>query len=123
MKKAIKTIMMLFVASTFVLTSCTDDTDVKDVELTMIPAATSGTYFVSDTLINAVVATGSTTGLVGVANPTGIAKSTTNFTVVNCAQPTFLPKSTDTLLIYSTATTNNSAYFAGGASVSISAEL
>jgi hypothetical protein len=50
MKKAIKTIMMLFVASTFVLTSCTDDTDVKDVELTMIPAATSGTYFVSDTL-------------------------------------------------------------------------
>jgi len=50
MKKAIKTIMMLFVASSFVLTSCSDDTDVKDVELTMIPATTSGTYFVSDTL-------------------------------------------------------------------------
>ncbi len=50
MKKAIKTIMMLFVASSFVLTSCTSDEDVKDVELTMIPAATSGTYFVSDTL-------------------------------------------------------------------------
>lgn len=42
--------MMLFVASTFVLTSCTSDEDVKDVELTMIPAATSGTHFVSDTL-------------------------------------------------------------------------
>jgi hypothetical protein len=50
MKKVIKTMMMLFVASTFVLTSCTDDEDVKDVELTMIPAATSGTHFVSDTL-------------------------------------------------------------------------
>lgn len=50
MKKVIKTMMMLFVASTFVLTSCTSDEDVKDVELTMIPAATSGTHFVSDTL-------------------------------------------------------------------------
>lgn len=50
MKKVIKTIMMLFVASTFVLTSCTDDEDVKDVELTMIPATTSGTHFVYDTL-------------------------------------------------------------------------
>jgi hypothetical protein len=50
MKKAIKTIMMLFVASTFVLTSCTEDTDVKDVELTMIPVTTSGTYFVTDIL-------------------------------------------------------------------------
>jgi hypothetical protein len=50
MKKVIKTIMMLFVASTFVLTSCGDDTDVKDVELTMIPAAVSGTHFVTDTL-------------------------------------------------------------------------
>lgn len=50
MKKVIKTMMMLFVASTFVLTSCSDDTEVKDVELTMIPAAASGTHFVSDTL-------------------------------------------------------------------------
>ncbi len=50
MKKVIKTMMMLFVASTFVLTSCTDDTEVKDVELTMIPAATSGSHFVFDTL-------------------------------------------------------------------------
>ena len=41
---------MLFVASSFVLTSCSDDTDVKDVELTMIPATTSGTYFVTDIL-------------------------------------------------------------------------
>ncbi len=50
MKKVIKTMMMLFVASTFVLTSCTDDEDVKDVELIMTPAAASGSHFVSDTL-------------------------------------------------------------------------
>ncbi len=58
MKKVIKTIMMLFVASTFVLTSCSDDTDVKDVELTMIPAAVSGTHFVSDTLTIRINASG-----------------------------------------------------------------
>jgi hypothetical protein len=58
MKKVIKTIMMLFVASTFVLTSCTDDEDVKDVELTMIPATASGSHFVSDTLSIRLNATG-----------------------------------------------------------------
>ena len=50
--------MMLFVASTFVLTSCTDDEDVKDVELTMIPATASGSHFVSDTLSIRLNATG-----------------------------------------------------------------
>lgn len=51
MKKVIKTMMMLFVASTFALTSCTDETEeVKNVEITMSPAATSGTHFVGDTL-------------------------------------------------------------------------
>jgi hypothetical protein len=51
MKKVIKTMMMLFVASTFALTSCTDETEeVKNVEITMTPAATSGTHFVGDTL-------------------------------------------------------------------------
>jgi hypothetical protein len=57
MKKVIKTIMMLFVASAFVLTSCSDE-EVKDVELTMIPAAVSGTHFVSDTLTIRLNATG-----------------------------------------------------------------
>lgn len=51
MKKAIKTMLMLFVASTtLVLTSCGTDEDVKDVELTMIPAATSGTHFGGDSV-------------------------------------------------------------------------
>lgn len=51
MKKAIKTIMMLFVASTtLMLTSCGTDEDVKDVELSMIPAATSGTHFGGDSV-------------------------------------------------------------------------
>ncbi len=49
--------MMLFVASAFVLTSCSDE-EVKDVELTMIPAAVSGTHFVSDTLTIRLNATG-----------------------------------------------------------------
>ena len=42
--------VMLFAASALVLASCGDDTDVKDVELTLIPAATSGTHFVGDVL-------------------------------------------------------------------------
>ena len=51
MKKVIKTMMMLFVASTFALTSCTNETEeVENVEITMSPAATSGTHFVGDTL-------------------------------------------------------------------------
>lgn len=42
--------VMLFAASALVLASCGDDTEVKDVELTLIPAATSGTHFVDDIL-------------------------------------------------------------------------
>ncbi len=53
-----KTIMMLFVASTFVLTSCTTDEDVKDVELTMVPATATGTHFVSDSISILFVAKG-----------------------------------------------------------------
>ncbi len=48
MKKAMKTIMMLFVASSFILASCGTDTDVADVELTVVQGST--TYFVGDTL-------------------------------------------------------------------------
>ncbi len=58
MKKVMKTIMMLFVASTFVLTSCTDDEDVKDVELTMVPASATGTHFVTDSISILLVAKG-----------------------------------------------------------------
>ncbi|MBP9186180.1 MAG: hypothetical protein KBE91_00230 [Bacteroidia bacterium] len=58
MKKVMKTIMMLFVASTFVLTSCTTDEDVKDVELTMVPATATGTHFVSDSISILFVAKG-----------------------------------------------------------------
>lgn len=50
MKKAIKTMMMMLVASAFVLTSCKDDESVEDVKLTINPSATSGTHFVGDTL-------------------------------------------------------------------------
>ncbi len=50
MKKVMRTMVMLFAASALVLASCGDDTDVKDVELTLIPAATSGTHFVTDKL-------------------------------------------------------------------------
>ena len=49
MKKAMKTIMMLFVASSFILTSCSSE-DVADVTLTTIPASTGTTFFVGDTL-------------------------------------------------------------------------
>jgi hypothetical protein len=45
------------------------------------------------------------------------------FTVSNAAQPTFLPATNDNMLVYSTATATGAAYFAGGASVSVSAEL
>jgi hypothetical protein len=45
------------------------------------------------------------------------------FTVSNCAQPSFLPVAADNMLVYSTATASNVAYFAGGATVSVSAEL
>jgi hypothetical protein len=45
------------------------------------------------------------------------------FTVSNCAQPSFLPAAADNMLVYSTATASNVAYFAGGATVSVSAEL
>lgn len=50
MKKVMRTMVMLFAASALVLASCGDDTDVKDVELTLIPSATSGTHFVGDVL-------------------------------------------------------------------------
>lgn len=50
MKKAMKTIMMLFVASTFILASCGDDTNVADVQLTLIPSATGSNFFIGDTL-------------------------------------------------------------------------
>ena len=59
MKKAMKTIMMLFVASSFILASCGTDTDVADVELTVVQGST--TYFVGDTLkvtVNGKVSTG-----------------------------------------------------------------
>jgi hypothetical protein len=46
-----------------------------------------------------------------------------NFTVFNCAQPSFFPAATDNMLVYSTATAANNAYFAGGAAVLVSAEL
>lgn len=49
MKKAMKTIMMLFVASSFILTSCSSE-DVADVTLTTIPASTGTTFFVGDTM-------------------------------------------------------------------------
>lgn len=49
MKKAMRTIMMLFVASSFALTSCTSE-DVADVTLTTIPASTGTTFFVGDTM-------------------------------------------------------------------------
>lgn len=42
--------MMMLVASAFVLTSCGDDKDVKDVELTISPAATMGTHFVGESV-------------------------------------------------------------------------
>jgi hypothetical protein len=45
MKKVMRTMVMLL-ASAVVLTSCGND-DVKDVELTLIPSATSGTHFVN----------------------------------------------------------------------------
>lgn len=48
MKKVIKTMMMMLVASALVLTSCKDDEEVKDVELTIVPAATAGTHFVGE---------------------------------------------------------------------------
>ncbi|MES2690383.1 MAG: hypothetical protein V4658_08270 [Bacteroidota bacterium] len=51
MKKVIKTMMMMLVASTLVLTSCKDDeTTIEDVKLTLNPAATSGTYGVGTIL-------------------------------------------------------------------------
>jgi hypothetical protein len=47
-----------------------------------------------------------------------------SFTVANADQPSFLPFSTDSMLVYSTArTTAGNSYFAGGATVSVSAEL
>jgi hypothetical protein len=46
-----------------------------------------------------------------------------NFTVSNCAQPSFLPVAADNMLVYSTATASNVAYFAGGATVLVTAEL
>ena len=49
MKKAMKTIMMLFVASSFILTSCSSE-DVADVTLTTIPASTGTAFFVGDTM-------------------------------------------------------------------------
>lgn len=49
MKKAIKSIMMLFVASSFILASCGTDTEVKDVELTLIGSG-STSFFIGDTL-------------------------------------------------------------------------
>lgn len=42
--------VMLFAASALVLASCGDDTEVTDVELTLVPAATSGVHFVEDVL-------------------------------------------------------------------------
>lgn len=51
MKKAIKTMMMMLVASTLVLTSCKDDeTTIEDVKLTLNPATTSGTHAVGTAL-------------------------------------------------------------------------
>lgn len=49
MKKAMKTIMMLFVASSFILTSCSSE-DVADVTLTTISASTGTAFFVGDTM-------------------------------------------------------------------------
>lgn len=50
MKKVIKTMMLMFVASTLVLTSCKDDETIEDVKLTLNPAATSGTHAVGSVL-------------------------------------------------------------------------
>lgn len=50
MKKVIKTMMMMLVASAFVLTSCKDSTDPEDVVLTLNPAKSSGVHFVGDIL-------------------------------------------------------------------------
>lgn len=49
MKKVIKTMMMMLVASAFVLTSCKDE-DAEDVVLTLNPSASSGVHFVGDVL-------------------------------------------------------------------------
>lgn len=50
MKKVIKTMMMMLVASAFVLTSCKDSEDPENVVLTINPSKTSGIHFVYDTL-------------------------------------------------------------------------